>query len=327
MKLWAKRHRDLGRARTQVVCRLHALLCELVPGGGISKELSGGKANSVLAGLDAEGAVASARVELAEAFIDDLGRIDEHLRDTKKRIAAAVTASKTTVTQIFGAGPVVAAMIKGDTGNVRRFASRDHFASWNGTAPIEVSSGPKKIHRLSRRGNRRMNHAIQIVAVTQLRFADTEGRAYFERRLAEGKTGKEALRSLKRRMSEALCARLLEDNRRADAAQQSGPGGHTGNVSASRAAGSHPARPTLRKKLARRPRPKRRWHRRRAPWRAPISAPRHRSHTPPGGCSREGRHGDVDNGDGTGEQELEDASQRHGPHGEDAQLDQWFREM
>src|SRR5580700_4753503 len=83
MKLWAKRHRDLGRARTQVVCRLHALLCELVPGGGISKELSAGKAEKVLAGIEAEGAVAAARVELAEAFIDDLHRIDELIRDTK----------------------------------------------------------------------------------------------------------------------------------------------------------------------------------------------------------------------------------------------------
>jgi transposase len=251
MKLWAKRHRDLGRARTQLVCRLHAVLCELVPGGGISKELSAGKAEKVLAGLEPQGAVASARYQLAEAFIDDLRRIDEQLRDTKKCITTAVTASKTTVTEIFGAGPVVAAMVKGDTGDVRRFASRDRFASWNGTAPIEVSSGPKKIYRLSRRGNRRMNHAIHLIAVTQLRYPHTDGRAYFERKLAEGKTGKEALRSLKRRISDALYARLLEDARREDAARESGPGGHTGNVTASSAAGSHPATPALRKSHSR----------------------------------------------------------------------------
>jgi transposase len=251
MKLWAKRHRDLGRARTQLVCRLHAVLCDLVPGGGICKELSVGKANQVLAGIDFEGAVASARYQLAEAFIDDLRRIDEQIRDTKKRIAAAVTASQTTVTEIFGAGPVVAAIVKGDAGDVRRFASRDRFAAYNGTAPIEMSSGPKKIYRLSRRGNRRMNHAIHIIAVTQLRFPDTEGRAYFERKLAEGKTGKEALRSLKRRISDLLYARLLDDARREDTARESGPGGHTGNVSASSAAGSHPATPTLRKSHSR----------------------------------------------------------------------------
>ena len=251
MKLWAKRHRDLGRSRTQLVCRLHAVLCELVPGGGICKELSVGKAEKVLDGIEPEGAVASARYQLAEAFIDDLRRIDEQIRDTKKRISAAVTASKTTVTEIFGAGPVIAAMVKGDTGDVRRFASRDHFAAWNGTAPIEVSSGPKKIYRLSRRGNRRMNHAIHMVAVTQLRFPNTEGRVYFERKRAEGKTGKEALRSLKRRISDALYARLLEDARREDAARDRGPGGHTGSVSASSAAGSHPATPALRKSHSR----------------------------------------------------------------------------
>jgi transposase len=251
MKLWAKRHRDLGRARTQLVCRLHAVLCDLVPGGGISKELSVGKAEKVLAGMDPEGAVASARYQLAEAFILDLRRIDEQIRDTKKRIAAAVTASQTTVTEIFGAGPVVAAVVKGDAGDVRRFASRDRFASYNGTAPIEVSSGSKKIYRLSRRGNRRMNHAIHVIAVTQLRFPHTEGRAYFERKLAEGKTGKEALRSLKRRISDALYARLLDDARREDTARKRGPGGHTGNVSISSAAGSHPATPTLRKSHSR----------------------------------------------------------------------------
>jgi transposase len=251
MKVWAKRHRDLGSLRTQVVCRLHALLCELVPGGGISKELSVGKANQVLTDIDPEGAVAFARYQLAEAVIDDLCRIDKQIRDTKKRLAAAVTASKTTVTDIFGVGPVVAGIVKGDTGDVRRFASRDRFASYNGTAPIEVSSGAKKIYRLSRRGNRRMNHAIHIIAVTQLRFAGTEGRAYFQRKVAEGKTGKEALRSLKRRVSDQLYARLLEDARREDTEPKRGPGGHTGNVSASSAAGSHPATPTLRKSHSR----------------------------------------------------------------------------
>jgi hypothetical protein len=223
----------------------------LVPGGGISKELRVGEAEKVHADIDPQGAVAFARCQLAEVLIDDLCRIDEQIRDTKKRLAAAVTASRTTVTEIFGVGPVVAGMVKGDTGEVRRFASRDRFASYNGTAPIEVSSGAKKIYRLSRRGNRRMNHAIHIVAVTQLRFAGTQGRAYFERKLAEGKTGKEALRSLKRRISDQLYARLLEDARREGAARQRGRGGHTGNVSASSAAGSHPATPTLRKSHSR----------------------------------------------------------------------------
>jgi transposase len=101
--------------------------------------------------------------------------------------------------------------------NVSRFPDRDHFAAYNGTAPIEVSSGPRKIYRLSRRGNRRLNHAIHMAAVTQIRYHHSPGRSYYDRKLAEGKTGKEALRSLKRQVSDAIFARLQADARRAAA--------------------------------------------------------------------------------------------------------------
>jgi transposase IS116/IS110/IS902 family protein len=148
--------------------------------------------------------VAAARYDLARQFAADLRRIDEQLRDTRGRLAAAVAASQTTTTQIFGVGPVVAATVIGEAGHITRFASRDHFAAYNGTAPVEVSSGPRKIYRLSRRGNRRINHAIHMAAVTQIRHRHTGGRAYFDRKLTEGKTRKEALRSLKRRISDAL---------------------------------------------------------------------------------------------------------------------------
>ena len=96
-----------------------------------------------------------------------------------------------------------------------RFPSRDHFAAYNGTAPIEVSSGGRKIYRLSRRGNRRLNHAIHMAAVTQIRHRHSEGRAYYDKKLAEGKTRKEALRALKRQISDAIFACLRADARRA----------------------------------------------------------------------------------------------------------------
>jgi hypothetical protein len=143
---------------------------------------------------------------------------------------------------VFGAGPVIAGTIIGDIADVSRFPGRDHFASCNGTAPVEVSSGNRKIHRLSLRGNRRINHAIHMAAITQLRHKHSEGRAYYEKKLAEGKTHKEALRSLKRKISDAIFARLQADARQAAAATAKGPGGHPGNDSASSAAGSHPAR-------------------------------------------------------------------------------------
>jgi transposase len=100
-------------------------------------------------------------------------------------------------------------------GEVPRFPSRDRFASYNGTAPIEVSSGNRKIHRLSRRGNRHINHAIHMAAVTQIRNPGSEGRAYYDRKLTEGKTRKEALRALKRRVSDTIYARLQADARAA----------------------------------------------------------------------------------------------------------------
>jgi transposase len=153
LKVWSKRHRDLSRARNQVACRLHAVLCELVP-GSFSKEITAGQATRVLAAVSPAGAVAQARCELAGQFLEDLRNLDAQLRQAKKKLAAAVRASRTTLTQIFGVGPVIAGTVIGDTGDISRFASRDHFAACNGTAPIEVSSGGRITCRLSLRGNR-----------------------------------------------------------------------------------------------------------------------------------------------------------------------------
>jgi transposase len=162
------------------------------------------------------------------------------LRDTTKRITAAVTASKTTVTELFGVGPIVAAIVIGDVGDVTRFRSRDAFAAYNGTAPIEVSSGRRKIYRLSRRGNRRLNHAIHMAAVTQIRHRHSPGRAYYDRKIAQGHSGKEAIRALKRRISDAIYTRLRVDALEAAGRTAVGPGGHSGNDTATCAAGSHP---------------------------------------------------------------------------------------
>ena len=159
----------------------------------------------------------AARCELAAEFLADLRRIDAQMSDAKKKLTIAVRASGTTLTSVFGVGPIVAATVIGDVRHVSRFADRDHFAAYNGTAPIEVSSGRRKIYRLSRRGNRRLNHVIHMAAVPQVSQRHSEGRAYYERKLAEGKTPKEALRSLKRRVSDAVFAQLQADARRAAA--------------------------------------------------------------------------------------------------------------
>jgi transposase len=238
LKVWSKRHRDLARSRNQVACRLHAVLCDLIPGGH-PKEISAAHAARILAATSPSGAVAAARAELAAEFLADLRHLDVQLRGTRKKLAAAVSASRTTLTQVFGVGPVIAGTIIGDVADVARFPRRDHFAAYNGTAPVEVSSGNRKTHQLSLRGNRRINHAIHMAAITQLRHKHSEGRAYYDKKVAEGKTHKEALRSLKRRISDAIFARLQADARRARA---KGPGGQPGNGSDSSAASSHPER-------------------------------------------------------------------------------------
>ncbi len=237
LKVWSKRYRDLGRARTQVACRLHQVLCELVP-GGVPGEITAGRAGQVLASITPAEAVEAARWELVAALTEDLRGVDARIRETRKKAAAAVRAAGTSLTELFGVGPVIAAAVIGDIRHVSRFPGRDRFAAYNGTAPIEVSSGGRKVYRLSRRGNRRLNHAIHMAAVTQIRYRHTKGRTYYDKKLAEGKPPKEALRALKRQVSDAIFACLQEDARRAAAARS--PGGQPGNHSPTRAAGSHP---------------------------------------------------------------------------------------
>jgi transposase len=238
LKIWSKRYRDLGRTRTQVVCRLHAVLGELIP-GGVPKVITAARAARVLRAIKPDGAVQAARCDLAAALLDDLRRIDTRIRETRKTLAVIIAAAGTSLTGLFGVGPVIAAAVLGDVRGVSRFPGRNHFAAYNGTAPIEVSSGPRKVYRLSRRGNRRLNHAIHMAAITQIRHSHSQGRAYYDKKLAEGKTPKEALRALKRQVSNAIYACLQADARRA-AARDGGPGGQQGNDSVASAAGSHP---------------------------------------------------------------------------------------
>jgi transposase len=239
LKVWSKRHQDLGQARTQVACRLHQVLCELIP-GGVPGEITSGQAGQILASITPAGAVEAARWELAAQLTEDLRGTGTRIRQTRKKTAAAVAAAGTSLTGLFGVGPVIAAAVIGDVRHVSRFPNRDHFAACNGTAPAGVSSGGRKACRLSRRGNRRLNHAIHMAAVTQIRYRHSPGRAYYDKKLAEGKTGKEALRCLKRQISDSIFACLQADARRAATVAAKSPGGQPGNHSSSRAAGSNP---------------------------------------------------------------------------------------
>ncbi len=222
LRLLAKRNSDIGSQRTRVVCRLHAMLCDLAP-GGMPRDLSTLAAERFLRRVQPLTTVQRARYELALELVDELRRLDAQLKESHRRIRQAVVASGTSVTELFGVGPVIASMVIGYTGDVTRFANRDRYAAYNGTAPVEFSSGGRVVHRASERGNRQLNHALHLAAICQIRQPHSAGRAYFDRKRAEGKTKKEALRSLKRRIGDAVYRQLLVD---AANGRLVGPGGH-----------------------------------------------------------------------------------------------------
>jgi transposase len=143
------------------------------------------------------------------------------------------------VLDLTGIGPSGAARLLVDVGDITRFPDRGRFASWNGTAPIDASSGDHVRHRLSRAGNRQINRVLHIMATVELRHPGV-GRDYFDRKKAGGKTSMEAMRCLKRRLSDVVHRAMLDDAVRTTGASGTGPGGHRGTALQSSAAGSHP---------------------------------------------------------------------------------------
>jgi transposase len=212
LRLLAKRHRDLGRSKNRECCRLHSLLLEMIPGGAGFKMSSPTRAKALIETFEPADAMGRQRLEIARDLVDEIGRYDEQLEASQRRIRTAVTASNTSLTSISGLGPITAAVIIGHTGNIDRFPTKHRFASYNATAPVEASSGPKVRHRLNPRGNRQLNWAIHVIAISQLRH-DTLGRAFYDRKVAEGKTSKEAVRALKRRLSDVVYRHLVTDAR------------------------------------------------------------------------------------------------------------------
>jgi transposase len=210
LRLLANRHHALARLRTQAVCRLHALLAELVA-GGLPGVLSVRRAGALLDTVEPTNGVVAERCHQAGALLADVSRLDAEVKAIKRRLAVAVSAAATSLTDIYGVGPVTAAIILAHSGDVGRFFSRNHYASYTGTAPLEASSGPKKRHRLNPRGNRQLNHALHIVAIAQISH-DSPGRIYYLRKIDEGKTSKEALRALKRRISDVVYRALVADD-------------------------------------------------------------------------------------------------------------------
>jgi transposase len=239
LRLLVDRRDQLGRARSEIVSRLHHLLLELIPGGA-KKDLSAAQARALLNTVRPRDLVGKTRRWLASELIHELVTTDKKIKIANEELKDLVTSTGSRLQQLHGIGPSGAARLLGDIGDISRFTSRAHFASWNGTAPLDASSGDQNRHRLSRAGNRRINRVLHIMAVVQLRH-DTEGRAYFRRKLAAGKTPMEAMRALKRRLSDVVYRQMLADAKRLE----TGPGGHAGATLQSSAADPIPMAGTL----------------------------------------------------------------------------------
>ncbi len=231
LRLLCDRRDELSRARAQALNRLHRLFLELLPGGAPVKK-SVRQYKRLLATVRPRDPAGRTRRRMAAEELADLQRLDVTLKAMKAELKTAVQATGSHLMDIHGIGPASAARILADVGDVTRFPNRSHFASWTGTAPIEASSGEHTRHRLSRAGNRRLNHVLYMAGIVQLRH-DTPGRAYYRRKVAAGKTSMEAMRCLRRRLSDAVYRQLAADAR---AEEHTGPGGHSGATLVSSAA-------------------------------------------------------------------------------------------
>ena len=225
------RREELTRLRVQTVNRLQRLLAELVPGQA-KKDLTALQAKAILASVRPRDIAGKTRRRITAEELADLVAVEAKMKKATAELKVLVKARGSRLMDLHGVGPVVAARTLADVGDIARFADRNRFASWTGTAPLDASSGEQNRHRLSRAGNRRMNHMIHIAAISQIRL-DTPGRAYYRRTRADGKTKLEALRCLKRRISDALFRQLLADAERARMGYApelvgTGPGGHCG---------------------------------------------------------------------------------------------------
>jgi transposase len=224
LKMLSDRRQQLVEQRIAAINRLHDVLQDLLPGGA-STRLTATKALEILATITPHGPVERTRKDIAVDHAQDVAALDVKVKAVAKQIERAVADKPSRVNEIRGIGAVGTALILGEVADVRRFPSKHHFASYTGTAPIDVSSGDQDRHRLNRGGNRRLNYALHVAALVQIRFAGP-GQTYYLRKRAEGKKPLEAMRCLKRRLSDVVFHALQQDLQlRLEAA---GPEGHSG---------------------------------------------------------------------------------------------------
>ncbi|MFE2070177.1 IS110 family transposase [Streptomyces sp. NPDC059467] len=211
LRLLTERHDDLVNERTHTTNRLHAVLRDLLPGGAPTG-LSADKAATLMKGIRPITATDNCRRDIARDLLAHLRRLDRQAKANEAQIRDALAASQTTLTSLPGLGTVLAARILGHIGDIDRFPTEHHFASYVGAAPLDASSGKNIRHRLNTGGNRALNSALHIIAVCQIRNPG-RGQDYYLRKIAEGKTPAEARRALKRRLSNVVYRIMKRDRR------------------------------------------------------------------------------------------------------------------
>lgn len=228
VKLLVDARADLVVQRTQAASRLRWHLHEIdptleVPSRGLRRHVVVADLGEHLAGLD--GLVA----RLARDLLRRIGELNEQINALEREVRDRVRVLAPTLLRLPGCGVLSAAALVGETADVRRFRSADAYARFTGTAPVPVWSGNNDRVRLNRGGNRTLNCALHMIAVTQARGVGELGKNYVDKQLAAGKTRREALRLLRRRLSDAAYtalradAHLLDQHRAADNTRESEP--------------------------------------------------------------------------------------------------------
>lgn len=212
IRLLDERRTDLANQHSRVINQLHAVLRELLPGGVASNQRVEHIRNIVTA-HEPDSPANAMRKTIALEIIGDLRRLRFQIGELTDRLTAALEASGSTLTTIHGVGPICAARLVARIGNPARFASEAAFASYVGTAPIDVSSGDRNRHRLSRSGDRKLNAVIHIIAVSQSRHPSTPGYHHYRRKISEGKTRREAQRCLKRQITKQIWKTIQTDTK------------------------------------------------------------------------------------------------------------------
>jgi transposase len=230
-----ERRSNVSTQRTRLVNQLHAVFRDLLPGGA-PRQLTATIASQLLASIRPVGPVEAARKQLGRDLVSEIRDADQRLKTLTAQIAETVAATGSHLIEVDGIGPIVSGRLLARTQRMSRFPTAAAFASYAGVAPVEVSSADRVRHRLPRGGDRQLSHALHIVAVNQIRMPGSTGRAYYDTKIAAGKTDKEARRCLKRRLADHIWRLMIRDERQCAA----GPGGQQGATLQSSAAGSTP---------------------------------------------------------------------------------------